>query len=244
MQDFFREKTFPSGDKLIFEKSDGMYAEYGYLFYLQVYYAEKIDDSYHVTQIEYFPITEFAKAEDCYNQRAKSEHPSRGSGMGVSLADIATYNLRYLSKDMAEVHEVTPIPPESNSFMWDRIRKGVTLEPNLTVMYREPDAKGQLPDHLVLVNNQTGRRLFVNLSGFDQTIEDRIKEVNENTKPTGVLATLADLRDYLNRLPIDELKHPVIVGSADGKSFQKVSRIMMTDLKNPLIKDQEVLIVS
>ena len=245
MQDkLLNEHVFPSGDKLIYQRADGMYGEYGYLFYLEVFYAEKSEEGYYVTQIEYFPITEMEKATKAFEFRRNSEHPFRASGLGVSLAEIATHNLRYLSKDMAEVHEVTPIPPESNSFTWDRVRKGVKLTPNLTVMHREPATEDEMPDHVVLVNNKTGRRLYVNLSNFGQTIEERIDEVNNNTKPNGRLETLADLRDFLNRLPAAELEHPVVVGEQTGKKYTKVSHAIMSNIPNPLIVNQYVLVMA
>ena len=236
-----KKHVFPSGDELILERSDGMYSEYGYQFYLQLFYAEKSEAGYYVTQIEYFPITNMDKAVKAFEYRLASEHPARSSGLGCSLADIAMHNMRYLSKDMAEVHEVTPIPADSNSFTWDRVRKGVKLTPNLTVMYREPTTEGALPDHVVLVNNKTGRRLYVNLLNFDQTIEERIKEVNENTKPFGRVETLADLRDLLNRLPSDELVHPVVV-SSPGDKYIKATHVMMSNIDNPLINNQYVIV--
>lgn len=242
MQKTIKQHEFPSGDKLLIEESDGMYPEYGYQVYLQVFYAEKSEDSYYVTQIEYFPITQMNKAMEAYEFRLTSERPAKASGLGCGLADIAQHNLRYLSKDMAEVHEVTPIPPDSNSFMWDRVRKGVKLTPNLTVMHREPAVEGEVPDHVVLVNNKTGRRLYVNLLNFNQTLEERIKEVDENTKPNGRLETLADLRDFLNRLSGDELKHPVVIASSNNK-FTKASHVVMTNLENPLIIDQHVIVI-
>lgn len=244
MQTNIKEHVFPSGDKLLLEKSDGMYAEYGYQIYLQLFYAEAQEDGYYVTQIEYFPLTEVEKAEDAFKQRLGAEKPARSSGLGVSLAEISMHNLRYLSKDMAEVHEITPIPPESNSFTWDRVRKGVTLTKNLVVMHRDEMEATGLPDHVVLVNKKTGRRLYVNLCGFDQTIEERIEEVNEAKKPQGRVETLADLRDLLNRLPSDELQHPVVIGSQDGRTFVKSECVVKTNLQNPLINDQYVLVMN
>mgnify|MGYP003396784803 CR=1 FL=1 len=237
-----QEHEFPGGGKLIFEHADGMYSEYGYQIYLQVFYAEKNEDGFYVTQIEYFPVTEVTKATQAYEYRLKAEHPSRTSGLGVSLAEIAMHNMRYLSKDMAEVHEITPIPPESNSFTWDRVRKGVSLTKNLVVMHRAEMEETGLPDHVVLVNKKTGRRLYVNLCNFDQSIDDRVEEVNNNTKPFGRLETLRDLRDFLNRVPSDELDCPVVIGSQGGQEFTKASRIIMTELKHPLIQDQHVLV--
>lgn len=241
MKKAFKQHEFPSGDKLVFDQSDGMYSEYGYQVFLHVFYVERNGDEYYVTNIEYFPITKTDKAMEAYELRLASDNPGRTSGLGSSLADIAQHNLRYLSKDMAEVHEVTPIPPDSNSFMWDRVRKGVKLTPNLTVMHREPAVEGEVPDHVILVNNKTGRRLYVNLLNFNQTLEERIKEVDENTKPNGRLETLADLRDFLNRLPGDELKHPVVIASSNNK-FAKASHVVMTNLENPLINDQHVIV--
>lgn len=235
---------FPSGDQLILEKSSGMYNTHGYIEYYQVVYGEKNGNTFNAIGVELFPLSEKLKAETTYATRLGSDYPSISIDQGYTLADIFLHNQKYLSRDMAEVHEIWPYPAGSNPFQYDRIRAGMHISNDITILYRHPLKNGgnEPLKSLVIFNRITGRRLLVDMSGFTQTLQERIDQVESNRDVKGRLSTLGDLRDYLNHLSHEELKSPVVIGNTTCEKFVKVSKIIETDMKNPLIIDQPVLV--
>lgn len=242
--DVLMEYVFPSKDQLLLVLVSEWHEDHGFLHYYQVVYGVSDGERFLPIGREYFPLSQKLRAEEAYAIRLGSDAPSKECGMGVTLAEIATENLKYRSRDMASVKEISPFPPGANPFSHDRIRAGMHISENLTIMYRHPLKSGITNlTSLVLYNRITGRRLLVDLDGFDQSQADRIEEVAAQPQTPSQLTTLADLRDYLNQMTLEELNHPVVVGDPTGRKFTKISKILKSDMRNPLIIDQDVLVM-
>ena len=236
------EKTYPSGDLLILEKSSGMYNQYGHLYYWQVVYGEKIPEGYSAINTEYFLITDYEKAKEAYLKREASERPALASGLGTSLSEIATQNLRYHDDGLVKCTEMLPIPPNSNPYLFDRIRSGLGIVGTLEIMYRDVDQTTNMPAQLVLINKTTGRRVLIDISKFTQTQEERIEQVTTKVEEQDrKIATLEDLRFFIRQLPVLEQERPAIVCDKDGNTYSYIKSIRMTESDNPLIQNQYVL---
>lgn len=239
--------VYPSGDELCLEKFNGMYDNVHYVFCWRLAYKANIDDEMQVkADPEYFPVSDFERAKQAFEQRGKSEYPGHASGLGMTLAEIAHHNTKYWENDLLPISEVAPFPPDSNPYMFDRIRSGISVTSSLELMFSDVDSETFIPSSVVLANKITGRRFLINLQNFNQTLEERIEAVEKAAaEPINEkIETLEDLRQRLNKMTTEELSRPAIAVFADRTTFTRITSTEMTDLNHPLIQDQQVLVLT
>lgn len=239
--------VYPSGDELCLEKIHEIYENFQCVMCWRLAYKAKIDQKMVVKSgEEYFAPNNYELAKQAFEMRRRSNYPGNKSGLGLSLAEIAHHNIKYWENDLLPISEVAPFPPNSNPYMFDRVRQGLSVTSTLVLMFSDVDPDTQIPSNVVLVNKNTGRRFLINLQRFGETFEERIKAVeNAAAEPIdNSVETLKDLRDRLNRMTEEELGRPAIAVCQDRQTFTKVSSVEMTNLNHPLIQDQQVLVLT
>lgn len=240
-------RDYPSGDQLKLEFVGMIYANFHYVLCWRLAFFAKIDQGEPVeVSPEYFPIHSYEVAELAFTNRSASEYPGQSQGGGMSLSAIAYQSLQYLENDLLSISEVAPFPPNSNPYIFDRVRQGLGVTSRLELMFSDVDPETQIPSQVVLVNQNTGRRFMVNLQNFNQTLEERIEAVEQAaTEPINdKIETLDDLRQRLNKMTSEELSRPAVAVFSDRVTFTRISGVELTNLDHPLIEDQQVLVLA
>lgn len=240
-------QDYASGSQLCLQFYDVVYAEAHLVVCWRIVFLAATDGGEPVeVSPTYFPLDKYELAKDIFEKRAASEYPGMPYSPGFSLTEIAFQNTKYREDDLLHISEVAPFPANSNPYMFDRVRQGISVTSALELMFSDVDQETFIPSQVVLVNKNTGRRFMVNLQNFNQTLEERIEAVEKTVaEPVNEkIETLEDLRQRLNKMTTEELSRPAIAVFADRTTFTRITSTEMTDLNHPLIQDQQVLVLT
>lgn len=240
-------RGYPSGDELRLEKFSEVYNNSHYILCWRLIYRVNVGQEMQMkTEPEYFPPTEYEQALQVFQQRGNSEHPENISGLGMSLTEIANLSSKYLENDLLPIKEIAPFQPMMNPYLFDQVRQGLGVTKRLELMFSDVDSETQIPSHVVLVNQNTGRRFFIDLQRFNETLEERIEVVvkAESEPAHDTIETLEDLRRRLNKMSTEELSRPAMAVFSDRTTFTRITNVEMTNVNHPLIKDQQVLVLT